>query len=108
MFTESPLLGVLIAMVFMGASLWVVLKYTKPLIAEHKILFLLVYIVVILTNSWFIDNIVAYRRELLDSEENKMILQIMLAVVNFGLGYYSGSKKQDADKDKDTKNTPVD
>jgi hypothetical protein len=103
MFQDNPFIGVIIAMLFMGFTLWLVLKYTKPLIAEHKILFLMVYISVILVNSWVIDNIIALRRDLLDPEENKIILQVMLSIVNFGLGYYAATKKDEPKKDDDIK-----
>ncbi len=103
MFQDNTVIGVIVAMIFMGFTLWLVLKYTKPLIAEHKILFLMVYISVVLVNAWVIDNVIAIHHVLLDPEENKTILQVMLAIVNFGLGYYAATKKDEPKKDDDSK-----
>ncbi len=99
MFKDNTVIGVIVAMIFMGFTLWLVLKYTKPLIAEHKILFLMVYISVVLVNSWVIDNVIAIHHVLLDPEENKIILQVMLSIINFGLGYYAATKRDEAKKD---------
>jgi uncharacterized membrane protein YphA (DoxX/SURF4 family) len=99
MFKDYPYIVVGIAMSFMCFTLWLVLKYTKPLIAEHKIMFLMVYITVVIVNSWVIDNLLAFKLDLLDAEENKTILQIMFGIVNFGLGYYSATNKSEKKDD---------
>jgi hypothetical protein len=103
MFQPDQVIGVILALAFMVSSLWLVLKFTKPLIAEHKILFLLVYITVVLVNSWFIDNVIAIHKSLLDEKENGLILQVMLSIVNFGLGYYAATAKKDKKEEEQDK-----
>ncbi len=92
MFTDYPIIGQLFAFSFVVFSLWLVLRNTKGLVGENKIMFLLVFIVTLLCSVWFIDNIIAFKVQLLDEKENSAILQIMLSIVSFGLGNYVANK----------------
>jgi hypothetical protein len=85
----------IVAVLFLIACQWLVIHYTKSLIAQDKILFVLIFLVVLLAGSWAIDNVIMPNIQLLDAEENKTILQIMNSIVNLVLGYYLGSKKAD-------------
>ncbi len=95
MFKVNPILGVSLAIILMGVSLWVVLKYTKDKVEQDKLTFLMVYIVVVLVNSWFIDNVVAFQVQLLDEKENAAVLQVMLSLVSFYLGKNSSKSKSE-------------
>ncbi len=65
------------------------------MIAQEKILFLLVFLIILLASTWFVDNVVIHDKKLLDDEENKTILQIISNIVSLVLGFYFGSKVSD-------------
>ncbi len=93
MFTENIYIGVLLAVVFIGFCLWMVIRQTKTLIAQDKVLFLLIFLVTLLSSIWSVDKIVAHRIELLTPEESKSIFEIIRNIVVLVLGYYFGTKK---------------
>ncbi len=95
MFQDQQVIGVLLAVAIMIASIWMVIKYTKALVAQEKILFLLVFILTILSVTWFIDRVIAFKTPLLTEKESDLILDIMKTIVTLVLGYYLGSKKTD-------------
>jgi len=93
MFQDNLTLGVLIAMVFVSLCVGTTLYFTRKLIAEDKILFVLVFMVTLLTATWCVDKIVASKTQLLSDEENKSILQMMDNVISLVIGYWLGKKK---------------
>ena len=94
MYTSNPLVGVLIAVSFVVLCIVMVLYNTRKLIAQDKILFLLIFLVTMLASTWFIDNVIAFKIQLLDDEENKSILSMISYIVVLVLGYYFGTKKE--------------
>ncbi len=94
MFKDYPVIGQILSLAFVVFSMWLVLKNTKDLIGENKVMFLLVFIVTLMCSVWFIDNIIAFQTKLMDDKENDAILQVMLSIVSFGLGNYSANKKK--------------
>jgi uncharacterized membrane protein HdeD (DUF308 family) len=93
---KTQVVGVVIALVFITICSAAILYFTRKLIAQDKILFLLIFLVTLLACSWAVDNIIAIHMNLLDDEENKTILQIMSNVVSLVLGYYMrGGEKND-------------
>ncbi|MES2382420.1 MAG: hypothetical protein V4538_15340 [Bacteroidota bacterium] len=93
MFQNNQILGVCIAIGFICACLAVVFYLTRKLIAEDKILFLLLFVVTLMASVWAIDNVIAFNMKLLDDEENKIVLQMLLQVVSLTLGYWMRGDK---------------
>lgn len=95
MFQNQQTLGVILALAFMISCIGLVIYFTKSLIAQDKILFLLIFLVALLSTVWAVDKVIAFRIALLSDDEKKTILQIIENVVALTLGYYMGSKKND-------------
>jgi len=94
MFKDSTTIGVIIAMVFITGAIAAVLYFTRKLIAEEKILFLLVFLVTLFATVWAVDNVIAIRMELLSEKETDMILKNLENTISLVLGFYMGSKRQ--------------
>lgn len=92
---DSHILGVIVALIFLVGCICLVIYFTRSLIAQEKILFLLIFLITVLAGTWCVDKIVAFNIHLLNDKENDIILQIMNSVVTLVLGYYLGSKKHD-------------
>jgi len=99
MFRENQIIGVCIAICFICGCLALVFSLTRKLIAEDKILFLLLFIVTLMGSVWTIDNVVAFNIKLLDDEENKIVLQMLTTVVSLTIGYWMRGDKASKSKD---------
>lgn len=95
MFQDNLTLGVFISIIFITLCVGSVVYFTRKLIAQDKILFVLVFLVALLAATWAVDKVVASKTQLLTEEENKTILQIMDNVVSLVLGYWLGKQKID-------------
>ena len=95
MFSASPYIGVLVALIFIGVCVWLVIQQTKSLISQDKILFLLIMLTTLLTGVWVSDKIIAFRIQLLTPEESKEIFEIIRNMIATVLGYYFGTKGND-------------
>ncbi len=98
MFQDNQVLGVCIAMGFISGIIGVVLYFTRNLIAEHKILFLLIFLVALLNGVLVTDKVIAFKTALLDKEETKEIISIDVMLIGLTTGHYmNGGKKSDKD-----------
>ncbi len=95
MFTDNTTIGVITALAFIVGIMFFVVHYTKPLIAEQRILFLLIFLITLLSSTWVIDKIIAFKIQLLHEEESKRIFDMIETVVTLTLGYYLGTKKNE-------------
>ncbi len=95
MFTSNTTLGVILALLFICLTTWFVIHNTRSLIATDKVLFLLVFLIAILTTVWVADRVIAFKIQLLTVEESKSIFEIIRNIIAIVLGYYFGSKKQE-------------
>ena len=92
MFQDNQLIGIFLAVAVMAAIVWVAIKMTKGLIAEDKFNFLVVFIVAILGGVWIVDNVIAFKTQLLDDDENKFIMQTLGYVMAYVLGTRQNKK----------------
>jgi len=97
MFQDNLTLGVVIAMAFISLCVGAALYFTRKLIAEDKILFILVFMVILLSATWCVDKIVASKTQLLNDEENKSVLQMMDNVISLVIGYWLRGKQNKTD-----------
>lgn len=88
-------LGVIICIIFVSGCLWAILYYTKGLIAKEKILFQFMFIVTLVTSTWAMDKLVAFRTSLLTDEESGHIFEMMILIVGITIGYFMRGKKED-------------
>ena len=95
MFQDNPLVGVTIAMVFITLLIAGVLYLTRKLIAQEKVLFMFILIASMLSAVWVVDNVIAFKIQLLTEKEDDAVLQIMRTIIEFTLGFYFGSKVKD-------------
>jgi hypothetical protein len=86
MFKDNQTVGILLAVMLLVGIVWLSVKMTKNLIAEDKFNFLVVIIVSMLLGVWVIDNVIAFKTQLLDDDENKFILQTLGYVMAYVLG----------------------
>jgi hypothetical protein len=93
MFQDNQILGQIFSLLVIGGFVYASIRMTKDLVANDKINFLLVLIVSVLVGVWFIDNVIAFKTELLDKEENKFVLQALWSIVTFVLGRQSNKDK---------------
>ncbi len=100
MFTDNTTWGVILAILFICGALASVLYFTRSLIAQEKILFLLIFLVVGQFSVWLIDRVVAFRIQLLREEESRFIMTTIDSIVKLVLGYYLGTKATEKDNDK--------
>lgn len=75
--------------IFLVAS---VLYFTRKLIAQEKVLFMFILIATMMSAVWVVDNIIAFKSQLLSDKEDDAILQTMRTIIEFTLGFYFGSK----------------
>jgi len=94
MFKDLPIIGVFLSVAILVGVVWVSIKMTKNLIANDKVNFLLVLITSSLVGVWVIDNVIAFKTELLDPDENKFIIQLMASVVFYVLGKQETKKPE--------------
>jgi len=85
MFKDFPVFGVLLAVAILVGIVWVSIKMTKNLIANDKVNFLLVLITSSLVGVWVIDNVVAFKTQLLDPDKNKFIIQCLMIFGSIGI-----------------------
>ena len=86
MFKDFPILRIFLSVAILVGIVWVSIKMTKNLIANDKVNFLFVLITSSLVGVWIIDNVIAFKTQLLDPDENKFIIQFMAAVAFLVLG----------------------
>ncbi len=98
MFSTNIYVGVFVAVSFIITLNWFVIKNTKALVAEERILFLLNILVTNLLAVWCVDKIVAHQLQLLTPDESKSIFEIFKTLIVAILAYYLGSKKKDSEK----------
>ncbi len=95
MFNSNIYLGVTLAILFICGVTWFVIHKTKSLVAQEKILFLLIFLVSIVSAVWVVDRILAHQINLLTPEESKSIFEIIRNIIAVVLGYYFGIKKSE-------------
>jgi len=86
MFQDRQVIGIFIAIALLIGIVATALYMTRNLIAEDKFNFLVVVIVSMLLGVWVIDNVIAFKTQLLDDDENKFILQTLGYVMAYVLG----------------------
>jgi hypothetical protein len=74
---------------------WLTSRYTKGLNAEDQLLFIGKFLIIILAVTWFSDNMVTPKIQILNDEENKAILQIMSYIVTTLFGYFLRGNKNE-------------
>jgi zinc transporter ZupT len=92
MFQDRQVIGILIAIALLIGIVATALYMTRNLIAEDKFNFLVVVIVSMLLGVWVIDNVIAFKTQLLDDDENKFILQTLGYVMAYVLGTRQNNK----------------
>ena len=93
MFQDNQLIGIFIAIGLLIAIVATSLYMTRNLIADDKFNFLVVVIVSMLLGVWVIDNVIAFKTQLLDDDENKFILQTLGYVMAYVLGTRQNNKQ---------------
>jgi hypothetical protein len=93
MYNYNVVIGVLLAITFISSLIFFVVHKTKDLIAQEKILFLLIFLITVLTGVWCIDRVVAFNVNLLTTAESDAIFEIIRTIVTLVLGYYFGTKR---------------
>jgi hypothetical protein len=92
MYSTHIILGVLLAIAFIITVTFFVLHKTKDLVPQEKILYLLIFLIVMLMCSWVCDKLIAIHIPLLTDEESKSVFNILQTTLTLVLGYYLGSK----------------
>ncbi len=92
MFQDRQILGICIAIALLIGIVATSLYMTRNLITEDKFNFLVVVIVSMLLGVWVIDNVIAFKTQLLDDDENKFILQTLGYVMAYVLGTRQNNK----------------
>jgi len=85
------MVGQIIAMVFIVGLVSSVLYFTRKLIAQEKVMFLFLLITTMLCGIFVVDNVIAFKTQLLTEKEDDAILQLMKSLIEFTLGFYFGS-----------------
>jgi len=94
---NNQVVGSIVALLFIVSCTACILYFTRKLIAEDKILFLLMFLMILLATTWAIDSVIAINTSLLSDEQNKTILEMMKAMANLTLGYFIGNYKKKED-----------
>ncbi len=86
MFTSSPLIGVLLALGFILFCLLAALKYTKDIVKDNPQMFAFIFLITILSSVWVVDNVIAFKIQLLTDKEDEFILHTVSLVMAYALG----------------------
>jgi hypothetical protein len=92
MYTTHIILGVLLAIAFIITVTFFVLHKTKDLLPQDKILFMLIFLLSLVSCVWAVDKCVAIHTEILTTQESDSVFEIIKSIVFTILGYYFATK----------------
>ncbi len=98
MFSANPYIGVLLAVIFICFCLWLVMKYTKA--GDDNFTLIFKFLVIGLFSVWVVDNVIAFKIQLLSDEENKEIFSMLKYITTTVLGANLMNKANKKDKNE--------